>query len=158
MLEPQGTTPENTQASTTPVPVTFDSLDSALAKIAELEAKVKHLESNLDFAKSRVESGHTRANQAESTIDDVRSAIEEALRDSEDPMALYAEFKDAFDLLGVKTEEEVELEITATWIVTVTKPYGHEVDCDDFSASLDLENSELTMDVRWSPDISVSDR
>lgn len=160
MIESQGTTPENTQASTTPA-----TLDEALIKgselqleILELKSKVELLESNLAFANSRVETGHSRANEAESTLGDVRRAIEEALQEAEEPMALYAEFKEAFDLLGVTTEEEVELEITATWIVTVTKPYGHEVDCDAFSASLDLEDSELTMDVRWSPDINVSDR
>lgn len=155
MFESQGTTPAE-QDSTAQL---VNAVETRQATLEEQAKQIIELEAKLALSTETVETWRSNYFEALDTIQKARRLIEESLSEAEEPMVLYAEFRDAFEVLDVKAEEEVELEITVTFIATVTKPMGYEIDPEnDFSASLDLENSELTMDVRWSPDISVSDR
>lgn len=126
--------------------------DRDMAEIADLQGKLHHLQASHDNYKQLYLD-------ASNTIREAKSIIEEALKEAEDPMALYAEFREAFENLGVEVTEEVEVTITATWTVTVTKPMGYELDGNnDFTAELDTANGDLDVDRIWrTPDITVEE-
>lgn len=131
----------------------------------ELEASITHLSAQVNTASQRIEQLESRvtlvqgyADTAQEVINKAKRLIEESLSEAEEPMALYAEFKEAFEVLDVQVTEEVEVTITATWTVTVTKPMGYELSEDDFTAELDTANGDLEVDRIWrTPDITVEE-
>ena len=84
-------------------------------------------------------------------IDTAKESIEEVLASDVDAEQTYADFKDAFDLLGVSIEREVDVTVTVTFTGTMTLPAG--VDPEDLGAydwSAELEHnyygSDFTVD------------
>jgi hypothetical protein len=151
MIESQGTTPENTQASTTPA-----TLDEALIKGSELQLEILELKSkNTELARDLM-TWSDRYETAQAVIDKARVMFQEILAGDMDPEGTIEEFRAPFELLGVEFTQEVEVEITATWTVTVTKPFGHELEGDDFSVDLDNDNNEIKVHDSWhTPDVEV---
>lgn len=138
MIESQGTTPENTQA---PVPVTFDSLDSALAKVAELQSQVNELVRELARSKGK-------AQEYGDTIGQARKLFEEILAGDMDAEGTFEEFREPFELLEVSLEREVEVEITLTWRGTMTVPFNVDPeDLADYDFSADLESDRYPSDL-----------
>jgi hypothetical protein len=154
MIENNGTTPEPAQA---PVPVTFESLDSALAKIAELEGEVTQLKYKLNLANETAKNWTNRYETAQAVIDKARVIFQEILAGDMDPEGTIGEFREPFELLGVEFTQEVEIEVTATWTVTVTKPFGYELDGhNDFTCEINSDSNEVTLHDSWhTPDIEV---
>jgi predicted ATP-dependent protease len=144
MIEQEGTTPAQ-QVSTTPVPVTFDSLDSALAKIEELTSELASTRRSRDYY---VELHST----ATDTIENARKLIQEILAGDMDAEGTFDAFREPFELLEVSLERDVEVEITVTWRGTMTVPFNVDPDdLDDYDFSADLESD------RYPADLSLHD-
>jgi hypothetical protein len=140
MIENNGTTPENTQA---PVPVTFESLDSALAKIAELQSQVNELV--VELARSR-----DRAREYGDIIERSRRYIEDTLSGDINAQQTYEDFQVPFELLGVEATREVQVTVTANWSGTVKLPYG--TDLYDVGMTFSAEFDDLEGDLGWQAD------
>lgn len=147
MTEVNGTTPEfqgNPESGvdqllnrTTPVPVTFDSLDSALAKIAELEKSVEYK--------------HDEMLSYKKAWDDLRDKVNNAQEAFKEILAGDMDAKDIMDTYGKAMAEhldwdfynEVEIDITVTWRGTISLPFGTDVedlDIDDFGLNEPCHN------------------
>jgi len=128
MFESQGTTPEPAQDSTTPAP----SIEMLQATIADLEAKIAELQHDKDYWVSRT-------GEKVAIIENARTAIEEVLAGDINAGSTFEDFREAFELLGVKGTREVEIEISVTWRGTIQLPLDMEasdLDIDDFGIEI----------------------
>ena len=86
-------------------------------------------------------AGHIEVVQKlQAKLDKAKELIEDVLAGDLDPATTFEEFREAFELLGVKATREVEIEISVTWRGTIELPLGVEVDdldVDDFGISID---------------------
>lgn len=140
MYESEGTTPEPAQDSTT--------------RIAELEAQVAELTKDRDYWVSRT-------GQKVAIIENARIAIEEVLAGDVDPATTFEEFREAFELLGVKATRQVKVEISVTWRGTIELPLGVDVDdldIDDLGIEI-AGHSEYDSDIDYGfEDYSINER
>ena len=93
------------------------------------------------------------------TILKAREAIENVLSAEDNPEDAYSEFDQAFELLGVVNEHEVEFELTITYKGTITLPRGtgiDDLDSSDFGLN-EPEHNQYGGYV-WDTDIELSER
>lgn len=162
MIESQGTTPEfqgNPESG-------VDQLLNRTAKptYEELEASITSLATQLDTASNRIQQLESRvtlvqgyADTAQEVVTKAREMFQEILAGDMDPEGTIEEFRAPFELLGVEFTQEVEVEITATWTVTVTKPFGYELDGhNDFTCDINSDSNEVTLHDSWhTPEVEV---
>lgn len=149
MTENNGNTPEPAQ-----VPVTFESLDQALAKI-------KDLENTLQGAVSGREYWEDLANSRAETIVQARNLIQEILEGDINAKQTFEDFKEPFELLGVEITRTVEIEVSITWRGNIELPLGVEVselDIDDFDVAFNGHNEYETDMNTWYEDYDISER
>jgi hypothetical protein len=128
MFESQGTTPELVKA----VETRQATLEAQALTIIDLEAKVAELQHDKDFWMART-------GEKVAIIEKACKAIEEVLAGDISAGSTFEDFREAFELLGVKGAREVEIEISVTWRGTIELPLDMEVsdlDIDDFGIEI----------------------
>lgn len=105
--------------------ITQDMYDGLQAKLYQAEqARDFHKELHFKFA---------------SVIEQARKSIEDVLEGDINAKDTFRDFEEAFELLGVSIEREVEVEIVLTWRGTVTLPGNIDPeDLSDYDFSADL--------------------
>lgn len=125
------------------------------AYVADLEAKIAELEKDRDYWVSRT-------GEKVAIIENARIAIEEVLAGDVDPATTFEEFREAFELLGVKATREVSIEISVSWRGTIELPIGVEVDdldIDDFDVRGPNHNEyDCNLDYYGMHDYSINER
>lgn len=140
MFESNGNTPEPAQDSTTRIAELVKAVETRQATLEAQASTILELEARVAGAVNELELMRARSLMAEETIRDARKSIEDVLAGDLDPATTFEEFREAFELLGVKATREVEIEISVTWRGTIELPLGVEVDdldVDDFGISID---------------------
>jgi hypothetical protein len=131
----------------------YQNAVDAGARIAGLEQQVKNLIEDRD-------NWIKWCTRADETISTAKEQIEQAIANgdiSEDELT-EPFWTQLFATLGVESHEVVEIDVVATWTVSVTKPRGRKLHETDFTAELQIESSELDFD-GWvrSPEIDISE-
>jgi len=142
--------------NTTPEP----AMTPELTELHQLcEAELAELQRKLDTANTSSENWMKWHDKEHSTVNDAKAHIENAIQNgdiSEDELA-EPFWTELFGILGVETHEIVEVEVTATWTVSVTKPRGRALEAGDFSAELELSESDVDFDGYVpTPDMEIS--
>lgn len=128
--------------------------------IEGLQTKVAELESQLNLANDSIARWMRWHDERQTTINEAKTHIEKAIDNgdiSEDELS-EPFWTELFLMLGVESHEVVEVEVVATWSVSITKPRGRALHSTDFSAELELDSSDLTFDgYVHSADIDISE-
>jgi hypothetical protein len=121
-------------------------------RILDLEAQLASAQASRDYYQKL-------STERWDTIIRAREAIENVLSGDINAEQTYSEFAEAFDLLGVENEHEVEFELTITYKGTITLPRGTGIDdlnADDFGLN-EPEHSIYYTNV-WDTEIDLSER
>lgn len=161
MFESNGNTPEPAQDSTTRIAELVKAVETRQATLEAQASTILELEARVAGAVNELELMRARSLMAEETIRKARIAIEEVLAGDTDPGITFEQFREAFELLGVKATRQVKVEISVTWRGTIELPLGVEVDdldIDDLGISID-GHSEYDSDIDYGMhDYSISER
>ena len=125
---------------------------TAGARIAGLEQQVKNLIEDRD-------NWLRWCTKADETIGTAREQIEQAIANGDIGEDELTEpfWTQLFATLGVESHEVVEVDVVATWSVSITKPRGRRLTTADFTAELQLDSSDLEFD-GWvhTPEIDIN--
>ena len=142
MSESQGFTPAE-QDGTTPSTTNSAELAPAWLLVETLQKENEDLKSVLASTRESRDYYQKLSTERWDTILKARESIEDVLSGDVNPEQTYEDFKDAFDLLGVVNEHEVEFELTVTYRGTITLPRGtgvDDLDTDDFGINEPTHN------------------
>jgi hypothetical protein len=119
-----------------------------LQRIFDLEAKIEGLEQQVTNLIEDRDNWIKWCTKADDTISTAREQIEQAITNGDITEDELEEpfWTQLFATLGVESHEVVEIDVVATWTVSVTKPRGRKLHETDFTAELQLESSELQFD------------
>ena len=97
----------------------------------------EELEKQLIFAEKDRDNWIKWCANAEATINQARDSIETVLAGDIEATETFEAFQEAFELLGVSLNRQVEIEVTITWRGTIELPHGtdpEDLDIDDFAS------------------------
>jgi hypothetical protein len=117
----------------------YETIEQADNAIARLQAKADQMTRWHDDADK------LRQDTLE-TIIRARNLIEETLATDIDADQTFEDFREAFELLGVKMTETKEYTVTAVWTVSMKHPRGYDMDDVAFDADLTIEDSDAEFD------------
>lgn len=123
-----------------PIEVSFESLDSAVTRVKELEAKLATVKAECNHYESRMQT-------AENTLNRAKVWFEEMLAGDIDAETTVSEFQELMDILEVDATREVKIEVEVTWRGTIELPYGIEasdLDIDEFDIDFNGHNEYET--------------
>jgi hypothetical protein len=162
MFENNGTTPEG-QGFT--IKAVHDAIDSALDKVEAvaneaLQDRITELEDKLAKVEASRDQWVSFFNSKNDTIMTARTHIENAIENGDISENELTEtfWTELFEILGVESHEIVEIDVVATWTVSVSKPRGRALDASDFTAELQIESSDIDFD-GWArtPEMDISE-
>ncbi len=145
-----------------PTPEVIEGARQALTPdyVADLEAKLAELEAQLAKATEDRDNWFKWCTKSDAIIYKAKEQIENAIANGDITEDELEEpfWTELFATLGVESHEVVEIDVVATWSVSVTKPRGRKLHETDFTAELQLESSELEFD-GWvrSPEIDFTE-
>jgi hypothetical protein len=141
------------KAVTDVTPEPFKQSSASEMYVAELEDKLAKVEASRDQWVSFF-------NSKNDTIMTARTHIENAIENGDISENELTEtfWTELFEILGVESHEIVEIDVVATWTVSVSKPRGRALDASDFTAELQIESSDIDFD-GWArtPEMDISE-
>ena len=117
----------------------YETIEQATTEITRLQAELERRTRWYDDANK------LRQDTLE-TIIRARNLIEETLATDIDADQTFEDFREAFELLGVKMTETKEYTVTAVWTVSLTHTRGYDIDDVAFDADLTIEDSDAEFD------------
>lgn len=129
-----------------PVEVSFESLDSAIARVKELQSRLTAETVRADDYKRMYDNLQDQVDRAKRAFEDVL----EGHVSPEEELEAYSEMIEALDWYFSR---EVQVTITAYWSGTITLPYSK--DLDDLSIGFETpecHDEGVEMDLGWHVD------
>lgn len=144
----------------TPDQVSTDPLGEAVVKLAQANEKIAGLEQQVKNLIEDRDNWMKWCTRSDDIISKAKEQIETAIArgDIEEDELAEPFWVELFATLGVESHEVVEVDVVATWTVSVTKPRGRKLHETDFTAELQLDSSDITFDgYVHSPEVDISE-
>lgn len=119
--------------------MTYETIEQATNEITRIQAELDRVSKWYDDANSELRVMLNRVFRA-------RNLIEATLATDAEADQTFDDFREAFELIGVKMTETKEYTVTAVWTVSMKHPRGYDMDDVAFDADLTIEDSDAEFD------------